>query len=385
MTLTATMTLEERAADARGSRRRGGAGRGDGGARAGPARRGRALVDRAAFPRWKVCGCCLNGRAAAVIGRGRLKQLCGDPSSGSTEEHLPRIRRPVGRMCRCLTARPCRARLSTQLSSRRRLRPARRSCPKRCAILSKKDEKSREYDAPCRVLLQQGEKHTELLRESCWRRTGWPGSSWREPRPPRRPSLGAHRRGDDDDGRAGFLSARRGLHDVRRRRLHRPCTAGRRPVGHSGRLRRRRGARPAAPAPPRLVCSTKPGGPSRWVDGTSLARHTAAYEAGAAGRRRAAVRRRRRRRLRRAVHRRRHGLGAGVGDGRGAAGRRAAERWRPELVRQWADDSSPCRDADDKRFAERPPPCCADRGSRALTGARSRPSATVGGAGDCGP
>src|SRR5437868_1046375 len=26
------------------------------------------LVDRATFPRWKVCGCCLNGRAAAVLG-----------------------------------------------------------------------------------------------------------------------------------------------------------------------------------------------------------------------------------------------------------------------------------------------------------------------------
>ena len=37
------------------------------------------LVDRAAFPRWKVCGCCLNGRAAAVLriaGLGTLPQQC---------------------------------------------------------------------------------------------------------------------------------------------------------------------------------------------------------------------------------------------------------------------------------------------------------------------
>ena len=38
------------------------------------------LVDRAAFPRWKVCGCCLNGRAAAVlhaVGLGALPAACG--------------------------------------------------------------------------------------------------------------------------------------------------------------------------------------------------------------------------------------------------------------------------------------------------------------------
>jgi flavin-dependent dehydrogenase len=38
------------------------------------------LVDRAFFPRWKVCGCCLNARALATlqaIGLGRLAARCG--------------------------------------------------------------------------------------------------------------------------------------------------------------------------------------------------------------------------------------------------------------------------------------------------------------------
>ncbi len=36
------------------------------------------LVDRAAFPRWKVCGCCLNGRAASVLRRADLGALTAD-------------------------------------------------------------------------------------------------------------------------------------------------------------------------------------------------------------------------------------------------------------------------------------------------------------------
>jgi flavin-dependent dehydrogenase len=41
------------------------------------ARLGRAvlLVDRAAFPRWKVCGCCLNGRALATLAAVGLADL----------------------------------------------------------------------------------------------------------------------------------------------------------------------------------------------------------------------------------------------------------------------------------------------------------------------
>jgi flavin-dependent dehydrogenase len=46
------------------------------------ARRGLAvlLVDRATFPRWKVCGCCLNGNALATlkaVGLGGLTRRCG--------------------------------------------------------------------------------------------------------------------------------------------------------------------------------------------------------------------------------------------------------------------------------------------------------------------
>ena len=33
------------------------------------------LIDRASFPRWKVCGCCLNGAALALLGRAGLGDL----------------------------------------------------------------------------------------------------------------------------------------------------------------------------------------------------------------------------------------------------------------------------------------------------------------------
>jgi len=76
MTLAATVTLEEAA------RRTWGAvvvGAGPAGATAARelARRSVTvlLVDRAAFPRWKVCGCCLNGRAAAVLRKAGLGAL----------------------------------------------------------------------------------------------------------------------------------------------------------------------------------------------------------------------------------------------------------------------------------------------------------------------
>ncbi len=46
------------------------------------ARRGRSvlLIDKATFPRWKVCGCCLNGSALdtlAAVGLGDLPARCG--------------------------------------------------------------------------------------------------------------------------------------------------------------------------------------------------------------------------------------------------------------------------------------------------------------------
>jgi flavin-dependent dehydrogenase len=81
MTLAATVTLAEAAERTWGAVV---VGAGPAGAAAARelARRSVAvlLVDRAAFPRWKVCGCCLNGRAAAVlraVGLGALPQQCG--------------------------------------------------------------------------------------------------------------------------------------------------------------------------------------------------------------------------------------------------------------------------------------------------------------------
>ena len=86
MNLAATVTLEEAA------RRTWGAvvvGAGPAGATAARELARRSvkvlLVDRAAFPRWKVCGCCLNGRAAAVL---------ADGGPGRPDGRLPR--RPAG-------------------------------------------------------------------------------------------------------------------------------------------------------------------------------------------------------------------------------------------------------------------------------------------------
>jgi flavin-dependent dehydrogenase len=43
------------------------------------------LVDKANFPRWKVCGCCLNGRALSVLRCGGLDSLA--PSRGGVPLH----------------------------------------------------------------------------------------------------------------------------------------------------------------------------------------------------------------------------------------------------------------------------------------------------------
>ena len=100
MTVAATVTLAEAA------RRTWGAvvvGAGPAGATAARelARRAVAvlLVDRAAFPRWKVCGCCLNGRAAAVLaraglgglaaGRGAVPLECLQLAAGGRRARLP--------------------------------------------------------------------------------------------------------------------------------------------------------------------------------------------------------------------------------------------------------------------------------------------------------
>src|SRR5262249_30812228 len=59
------------------------------------------LVDRAEFPRWKVCGCCLNGAALSLLseaGFGQLVSRCGGvplnrlhlaAGSGTVELQLP--------------------------------------------------------------------------------------------------------------------------------------------------------------------------------------------------------------------------------------------------------------------------------------------------------
>ena len=113
MTLAATVTLEEAA------RRTWDAvvvGAGPAGATAARelARRSVAvlLVDRAAFPRWKVCGCCLNGRAAAVLRTAGLGALtagcravpleCVQLAAGGRQARVPldRRRRPVARSLR---------------------------------------------------------------------------------------------------------------------------------------------------------------------------------------------------------------------------------------------------------------------------------------------
>ncbi len=81
MTLAATLLLEEAASRSWGAVV---VGAGPAGALAARelARRGVAvlLVDKAEFPRWKVCGCCLNARALATldaVGLGNLAGRCG--------------------------------------------------------------------------------------------------------------------------------------------------------------------------------------------------------------------------------------------------------------------------------------------------------------------
>jgi flavin-dependent dehydrogenase len=163
MMLTATTTLEEAALRTRGAVV---VGAGPAGATAARelARRGVdvLLVDRAAFPRWKVCGCCLNGRAGRLLdeaGLGNLaairqaiplKSIC--LASGGRLAHVPLSDS---------------AALSREVFDAALIRAAIEAgaafLPETRAILSEKDEKSREYDAPRCVLLQQGQKRAEVL------------------------------------------------------------------------------------------------------------------------------------------------------------------------------------------------------------------------------
>jgi flavin-dependent dehydrogenase len=162
MTLTATTTLEEAARRTRGAVV---VGAGPAGATAARelARRGVdvLLVDRASFPRWKVCGCCLNGRAARLLDAAGLGKLAA-------------IRQavPLKSICLASGGRLARVPLSGGVALSREsfdaalIRAAVEAgaafLPDTRAILLKKDAQSPGCAASRRILLQQGEKHAEV-------------------------------------------------------------------------------------------------------------------------------------------------------------------------------------------------------------------------------
>jgi flavin-dependent dehydrogenase len=162
MTLAATTTLEEAA------RRTWGAvvvGAGPAGAMAARelARRGVdvLLVDRASFPRWKVCGCCLNGRATALLDAAGLGNLTA-------------IRRavPLKSLCLASGGRLARVPLSGGVALSREsfdaaliqaaVEAGATFLPETGAILLEKDPKSPGCDDLRHVQLRQGEKFVEI-------------------------------------------------------------------------------------------------------------------------------------------------------------------------------------------------------------------------------
>jgi menaquinone-9 beta-reductase len=162
MTLAATTTLEKAALRTRGAVV---VGAGPAGATAARelARRGVdvLLVDRAAFPRWKVCGCCLNGRATAVLtaaglgnlaamrGAVPLKSLC--LASGGRLAHVPLFGG---------------AALSRETLDAALIQAAVEAgadfLPETLAMPLEKEAKSLGCDVPRRLLLHQGEKRAEV-------------------------------------------------------------------------------------------------------------------------------------------------------------------------------------------------------------------------------
>jgi menaquinone-9 beta-reductase len=162
MTLTATTTMEEAARRTRGAVV---VGAGPAGATAARelARRGAdvLLVDRASFPRWKVCGCCLNGRAARLLSAAGLGNLVA-------------IRQAVPLKSICLTSggRLARVPLSGGAALSREsfdaaliqaaVEAGAAFLPETRAILLEKDAKSLGCDSPRRILLQKGDKHSEV-------------------------------------------------------------------------------------------------------------------------------------------------------------------------------------------------------------------------------
>ncbi len=324
MTLAATLSLAEAAEQSLGRRhRRSGSGRGRSGARTGAPIRRRA----AGGPR----------RVSALEGVRLLPQR---PGGGGAARDRPWDvarrnaapfpwrafawrRAAARRRCPCPAGRPFPARRSTPRWSRRRSRPGPRSCRRRGQFFLEIHPKRASSEVRP-LLLQPGRASGGDFRAGRrWPPTDWVVRCWPAAARRRRSRRGADRGGRRDDGGARFLPAGRGLHGVRRRRLHRAGAAGGRPAGRGRRLRRRLAAGRRRAGPRRRRDGARGRLAGAWpAGGTGLARHAGADAPTAAGRGGAAVRGRRRGRLCRAVHRRGHGLGAGVGDGRGAAGRR---------------------------------------------------------------
>ncbi len=322
MTLAATLTLAEAARRTWGAVVVG-AGPAGGAAARELARRSVAvlLVDRAAFPRWKVCGCCLNGRATAVleaIGLGALPARC-------RAVPLERIRLAAGGRAADVALSGGMA-LSREAFDAALIEAAVTAgaafLPETRAMFSQ-IHPHRGILNGARLLLQQGEQRSEISAQVVIAADGLGG-----------PLLA--RAGEAAPVEAGARIGA-GATTTDAPDFYRPgvvymaCGAG----GYTGMVRLEDGRLDLAAAFDAAHLRTA-GGPARaaarmvreagWpppgpVEELPLARHAGPDAAAAPRRGGAAVRRRRRRRVRRALHRRGHGLRAGVGRGRGAAGR----------------------------------------------------------------
>jgi menaquinone-9 beta-reductase len=119
------------------------------------------LVDRAAFPRWKVCGCCLNGRAARLLDEAGLSNIA------AIRQAIPlkSIRFTSGGRSACVPLSDG-AVLSRESLDAALIQAAVEAgaafLPDTLAIFLKKDVKSLGGDGPRRVLLQQSEKRAEV-------------------------------------------------------------------------------------------------------------------------------------------------------------------------------------------------------------------------------
>ncbi len=227
MTLAATVTLDDAA------RRTWGAvvvGAGPAGATAARELARRSvrvlLVDRAAFPRWKVCGCCLNGRAAAVLRGAGLGALTADCRAVPLEC----IRLAAGgRHARVPLAGG--AALSREAFDAALVRAAVEAgadfLPMTRAILIEGAPRTLEKGGVRAVRLRQGEREARAEARVVLAADGLAGQflahtgATSETAPGARVGAGA----TATDG-AGFLPSGDDLHGVRRRRVHGPGAAG---------------------------------------------------------------------------------------------------------------------------------------------------------------